>query len=111
MKATLVVTPIETVKTRLVDANKGLLRGMYDFVKAEGPAGIYRGLMPTIAKSASNQALRFGIFGEYKRIVWGNKPPKDMPPILALGGGMVAGTIGSVRLCPCLGATHKIRSL
>ena len=74
---------------------------MYDFVKAEGPAGIYRGLMPTIAKSASNQALRFGIFGEYKRIVWGNKPPKDMPPILALGGGMVAGTIGSVRLCPC----------
>ena len=44
--------------------------GMIDFVSAEGPAGIYRGLVPTIFKSASNQALRFGIFGEYKRVVW-----------------------------------------
>ena len=43
---------------------------MIDFVSAEGPAGIYRGLVPTIFKSASNQALRFGIFGEYKRVVW-----------------------------------------
>lgn len=96
LEATLVVTPVETVKTRLVDANTGLLRGMYGFVKAEGPKGIYRGLFPTIAKSASNQALRFVIFGEYKRIVWGSRPSNQMPPLLALAGGMVAGTIGSL---------------
>ena len=100
LEATLVVTPVETVKTRLVDANKSLLRGMIDFVRAEGPSGIYRGLIPTIAKSASNQALRFGIFGEYKRYFWGNKPSKDMPPLLALGGGMTAGAIGSVITMP-----------
>jgi len=100
LEATLVVTPVETVKTRLVDANKGLLRGIYDFVQAEGPSGIYRGLLPTICKSASNQALRFVIFGEYKRFVWGGRPSKDMPPLLALGGGMTAGAIGSVITMP-----------
>ena len=53
---------------------------MYDFVKAEGPAGIYRGLMPTIAKSASNQALRFGIFGDPGKVTIGSP---DSPPTVA----------------------------
>ena len=177
LEACLVVAPVETVKTRLVDADKGLLRGgettghhhrhlrlrlrhrllrlprlptpppassrgaVYDFVQAEGISGIYRGLFATICKSASNQALRFVIFGEYKRYVWGNRPKasprpprppalppcsgaapslsppltapavaaplsapatrqEEMPPVVALGGGMVAGALGSVITMP-----------
>ena len=73
---------------------------MYGFVKAEGIAGIYRGLFATVAKSASNQALRFVIFGEYKRLVWGSRPAHEMPPYVALGGGMVAGALGSVITMP-----------
>jgi len=46
---------METVKTRLVDSNKGLLRGVADILAAEGPSGIYKGLGATVAKSASNQ--------------------------------------------------------
>ena len=34
----------------------------------------------SIAKSASNQALRFVIFGEYKRYVWGNRPKVSQRP-------------------------------
>eukprot|EP00316_Scyphosphaera_apsteinii_P023956 CAMPEP_0119329884 /NCGR_PEP_ID=MMETSP1333-20130426/76951_1 /TAXON_ID=418940 /ORGANISM="Scyphosphaera apsteinii, Strain RCC1455" /LENGTH=339 /DNA_ID=CAMNT_0007339119 /DNA_START=98 /DNA_END=1114 /DNA_ORIENTATION=+ len=100
LEATLVVTPVETIKTRLVDANKGLVRGTINFYKTEGVAGIYRGLFPTIMKSASNQALRFFIFGEYKRIVMGSLPTSEMPPSQALAGGMVAGAIGSLITMP-----------
>ena len=79
---------------------QGLLRGVYGFVKAEGISGIYRGLFATVCKSASNQALRFVIFGEYKRLVWGSRPAHEMPPYVALGGGMVAGALGSVITMP-----------
>ena len=81
-------------------AAQGLLRGVYGFVKAEGISGIYRGLFATVCKSASNQALRFVIFGEYKRLVWGSRPAHEMPPYVALGGGMVAGALGSVITMP-----------
>jgi len=100
LEAMLVVAPVETVKTRLVDSNKSLLRGMVDFVRAEGLSGIYRGLVPTICKSASNQAIRFGVFGEYKRRMWGARPRDQMPPSIALGGGMTAGVIGSIITMP-----------
>ena len=79
---------------------QGLLRGVYGFVKAEGVSGIYRGLFATVCKSASNQALRFVIFGEYKRVMWGSRPAHEMPPWVALGGGMVAGALGSVITMP-----------
>ena len=103
LEATLVVAPVETVKTRLVDADKGLLRGVYSFVQAEGLAGIYRGLFATVCKSAANQALRFVIFGEYRRLASRagyTGPAHEMPSWLALGGGMVAGALGSLITMP-----------
>ena len=86
--------------TAATTATQGLLRGVYGFVKAEGISGIYRGLFATVCKSASNQALRFVIFGEYKRLMWGSRPAHEMPPYVALGGGMVAGAMGSVITMP-----------
>ena len=107
-EAAIIVTPMETIKTRLVDANKGLIAGVKQFVEEEGIAGVYRGLNATVLKSASNQALRFFFFNEYKRIVLsqqapkepGAKPPTALTPLQALIGGMVAGSLGALGNTP-----------
>ena len=99
LEAILVVTPMETVKTRLVDSNKGLLAGVAEFYRTEGVRGIHKGLSATIAKSASNQMLRFLIFNEYKNFVVGDNPLHELTPLEALLGGMTAGCLG------CLGNT------
>jgi hypothetical protein len=44
-EALLVVTPMETVKTRLVDADAGLLAGVRRFYAAEGLGGFYKVLV------------------------------------------------------------------
>ena len=63
----------------------GLLAGMRQFYAAEGLAGIYKGLSATIAKSASNQMLRFFIFNEYKRFVVGDENPLHGIPNAVIG--------------------------
>jgi len=109
VEAALVVTPMETVKTRLVDSNKGLVRGVRDILAAEGPSGVYKGLGPTVVKSASNQALRFVIYGEYKRRVSPDGSP--LSAVQALGGGMVAGWLGAIGNTPvCVPACACHRS-
>ena len=107
LEAALVVTPMETVKTRLVDGNKGLVAGVREFAQAEGIGGVYCGLSATIMKSASNQALRFLIFNEYKAAVLRQgsssaavPPPTSLTPVQALLGGMVAGCLGCVGNTP-----------
>ena len=55
--------------TRTVHVDKGLLRGVADFVATEGLGGVYRGLLPTVVKSSCNQALRFLTFGEYFTLI------------------------------------------
>jgi len=59
-----------------------------------------KGLGATVAKSASNQMLRFFIFNEYKSFVVGDENPlAELTPVEALFGGMTAGCLG------CLGNT------
>jgi solute carrier family 25 citrate transporter 1 len=99
-EATLVVTPMETLKTRLVDMDKGLFRGVKDIVSTEGLAGLYKGLAATIMKSASNQALRFIIFNEYKTIMLKDRPATELTPMEALAGGMTAGCLGALGNTP-----------
>ncbi|OQS01949.1 tricarboxylate transporter [Thraustotheca clavata] len=67
IEATLATTPIETVKTKLIDANCGMVRGVRNIVQQEGIRGLYQGLTATIMKQASNHGLRFMWFGEYKQ--------------------------------------------
>lgn len=67
-EATFAVTPVETIKTRVTDdVRRGTKNytGSFDAVtkilKSEGPGGLYRGLVPTIAKQGTNQMVRFPV--------------------------------------------------
>lgn len=66
IEATIITTPMETVKTRLIDGNSGLVDGMKRIIAKEGISGMYKGLTATILKQSSNQGLRFMWFSEYK---------------------------------------------
>ena len=67
-EALFAVTPVETLKSRVIDdARRGTnnYTGSADaFVKilrSEGPMGLYRGVVPTIMKQGTNQAVRVPI--------------------------------------------------
>jgi solute carrier family 25 citrate transporter 1 len=45
---------------------KGFFHGVYSIWQAEGIKGVYRGPIPTVGKQASNQAIRFLVYGEVK---------------------------------------------
>lgn len=56
-ESTLVVTPQETLKTKLIHDKlsatpkyRNLFQGMYSIAKNEGAAGLYRGYLPTLLK-------------------------------------------------------------
>ncbi|KAF1334532.1 Tricarboxylate transporter, partial [Globisporangium splendens] len=69
MEATIMTTPIETLKTKLIGANAGVWQGTKMILAKEGIAGIYQGLTATILKQSSNQGLRFMFFSEFKKRV------------------------------------------
>uniref|UniRef100_A0A7S1G409 Uncharacterized protein n=1 Tax=Bicosoecida sp. CB-2014 TaxID=1486930 RepID=A0A7S1G409_9STRA len=91
IEAVTVVTPMETLKVKLINANKGFARGTADVIRVEGLGGIYKGLPATIGRQASNQGIRFFTFNEYKRVVMERTQSKTLHPMYALGGGMLAG--------------------
>lgn len=101
LESAIIVTPMETVKTVLVDSRQGLLAGVRQVLKREGVRGMYKGLVPTAAKSASNQALRFGVYNEYKRFVTRNRANKvTLSKKESLLGGMLAGFLGALGNTP-----------
>ena len=94
-EALIVVTPVETVKTRCIEMNQPFRAGMKQILATEGWKGIYQGAPATALKQGSNQGLRFMWFNEYKRIVTkdGERP---MTPLLGLFGGMSAGCFSTL---------------
>ncbi len=60
-EAVFVVTPQETLKTRLIHDKlspepkyRNLFHGIYSIVQQHGPGGIYKGVVPTLMKQSSN---------------------------------------------------------
>lgn len=85
VEATLVVTPVETMKTKLIhDGNsanprfRGLFHGMSVIVAEQGLRGIYKGWVPTMAKQTGNQGVRFMVFEEVKKWL-GVRPGEPVP--------------------------------
>jgi solute carrier family 25 citrate transporter 1 len=79
-EAILVVCPMETIKVKMIHDQmqpvpkyRGLVHGVSSIVKAEGLGGIYKGLTTTILKQGSNQAIRFLIYDETKKMLQKNK--------------------------------------
>lgn len=96
LEAILAVTPMETIKTKLIETNLGMVAGVRLIIKESGVAGLYQGLAPTIAKQASNQGLRFMFFNWYKELVMEYLGTKTLHPLQSLLGGMAAGCFSTL---------------
>jgi solute carrier family 25 citrate transporter 1 len=106
-EAVLAVTPIETLKTRLTDDARrgtknytGSVDAVMKIMKTEGPGGLYRGLVPTIAKQATNQAVRFPTQFYFLRFMVGDDKEKQKSPIMNGLAGAVAGAVSVLVTMP-----------
>jgi len=106
-EAIFAVTPIETLKTRVTDDMRrgtGKYTGSFDalvkIVKSDGPAGLYMGLVPTIAKQATNQAVRFPVQFFTKQWMTGGDKSLEASPIYNGAAGAVAGAVSVLCTMP-----------
>lgn len=72
-EAILVVTPQETIKTKLIHDRlspnpqyKNIFQGVYLMGQERGFGGLYAGVVPTVLRQSSNQGVRFVVFGKTK---------------------------------------------
>lgn len=94
-EALIIVAPVETVKTKVIEMNMPFLDGLKHILKTEGVAGVYQGAAATALKQGSNQGLRFMWFNEYKKRVT-NDGEIPLTPIMGLLGGMSAGCFSTL---------------
>ena len=59
VEAVLAVTPMETIKTKLMQTNQSLIPGVRAIIRESGLGGLYQGVFATILKQSSNQGFRF----------------------------------------------------
>ncbi|KAI7897383.1 mitochondrial carrier domain-containing protein [Mucor mucedo] len=101
-EAALVVTPSETIKTKLIhDRNspspryKGLVHGTKLIVAEEGLGGIYRGLGPVMARQGANSAVRFSCYSYFKDSLQKlrGKGQEPLPSTHTFAAGALAGIV------------------
>lgn len=78
-ESVLVVTPAESLKTRMIEANKNkrgaevrnpsTARMAKEIIEKDGIGGFWRGTAPVIGKQAVNSGVRFTTFGMLQREV------------------------------------------
>lgn len=100
LESVLVVAPMETMKTTCINSGKGLSGSFKHIMANEGLGGVYKGVGATVAKSASNQALRFVIFNQYKNLMVENRQEKKLSSLESLAGGCIAGLLGALGNTP-----------
>lgn len=73
-EAIFVVTPQETLKTKLINDKlspepkyRNVFHGIYMIGQQYGPRGMYKGVLATFAKQSSNQGIRFVVFEDTKK--------------------------------------------
>jgi len=103
-EAVFAVTPVETVKTRVTDDQrrgtmqyKGSADAIVKIMKAEGPAGLYRGALPTILKQGTNQAVRMPLQQLFFGLITMGDETKNKSSTYNGIAGLMAG-VGSVVL-------------
>jgi len=72
-EAVVVVTPQETLKTKLIHDRlspnpqyKNIFSGIYQIASEAGFRGLYQGVVPTVLKQSTNQGVRFVVFADTK---------------------------------------------
>lgn len=96
LEALLVVTPVETVKTKLIALKMKTVPGIAYILKTDGLQGIYKGAMATTLKQSSNQGLRFMAFAQYKTLVLQVRGTSKLNDVEAVVGGMCAGMFSTM---------------
>jgi len=98
LEAVAVVTPMETIKVKLIHDQlspspkyRGFFHGVRSIAVQQGLSGCYKGLFPTIIKQGSNQMIRFGVFYELKRRMLGDDPNAKFSIAQSMFAGAVAG--------------------
>lgn len=122
-EAILVVTPSETIKTKLIhDQNraipqyKGLIHGIKTIVQVEGVRGIYRGLSAVIARQGANSAVRMSTYQLIRnRLARAYPLDKKGKPIVpwytTFFSGAIAGTITVYATMPLDVVKTRLQSL
>eukprot|EP00629_Pelagomonadales_sp_RCC1024_P003741 CAMPEP_0119292390 /NCGR_PEP_ID=MMETSP1329-20130426/44085_1 /TAXON_ID=114041 /ORGANISM="Genus nov. species nov., Strain RCC1024" /LENGTH=267 /DNA_ID=CAMNT_0007293231 /DNA_START=132 /DNA_END=931 /DNA_ORIENTATION=+ len=90
-EALLVVTPQETIKTKLINLNMGFAEGLPHLLRTEGFAGVYAGALSTAMKQGGNQGSRFFYMAQWRQLLAGDaeaKLPKHMTFLGGLGAGL-----------------------
>ncbi|XP_023245760.1 putative tricarboxylate transport protein, mitochondrial [Copidosoma floridanum] len=97
-EAVLAVTPMETVKVKFINdqrsANprfRGFVHGVGIIIKENGFRGVYQGVVPTIMKQGSNQAIRFFVMESAKEWYKGGDNNKHVPKLVVGAFGAIAG--------------------
>ncbi|CAE8598876.1 unnamed protein product [Polarella glacialis] len=106
-EAILAVVPMETIKTRVTDdARRGTKNytGSFDacmkIMKSEGPMGLYKGVLPTIAKQGTNQMVRFPTQFYLLAFMCGEDKEKRTNPLLNGLAGAAAGAVSVLCTMP-----------
>lgn len=95
VEAVLVVTPMETMKTKMIERHVDMGGCVRFIMRTDGIRGLYQGLTATTLKQASNQGMRFMFFNKYKDLVT-NNGETPLGSIEAFLGGMAAGTFSTL---------------
>jgi len=108
IEAIFAVTPMETVKTKLIQTNQTLIPGIQSILRESGIRGLYQGVFATVLKQSSNQGLRFMFFNSYKDQLLADQGKKGkLTPIQALVGGMLAGCFSTLGNNPFDASQYK----
>lgn len=96
---TSVVWPMELTKTKLqLDKEKrfkgSMLTAARATVAADGPVGLYRGMLPVLVGSIPKAGIRFGGYSFVSDLI--RPADGNMTPLRNLGAGMVAGALEAV---------------
>eukprot|EP00126_Sphaerothecum_destruens_P005194 Sdes_comp18629_c0_seq1m8819 len=105
-EAFLVVTPMEVLKIRLqaqrhslsdpLDKPKyrGVFHAAYLIVQEEGFTALYKGVLPTVLRQATNQAVNFTVYHEVKKAWLSHKNRSDLFSYESLLLGGLSGCMG-----------------
>eukprot|EP00418_Pyrodinium_bahamense_P069229 CAMPEP_0179087398 /NCGR_PEP_ID=MMETSP0796-20121207/39706_1 /TAXON_ID=73915 /ORGANISM="Pyrodinium bahamense, Strain pbaha01" /LENGTH=291 /DNA_ID=CAMNT_0020784901 /DNA_START=68 /DNA_END=943 /DNA_ORIENTATION=- len=106
-EAVFAVTPMETIKTRVTDDVRrgtgnysGSLDACIKIMKSEGPGGLYRGVIPTIAKQGTNQMVRFPVQHLCMQAMVGGDKQAMKNPLYNGIAGAVAGAVSVILTMP-----------
>lgn len=120
-EALTVVTPTETIKTKLIHDSlkpqpqyKGMIHGSKAIMQEEGFSGIYRGASAVVARQAANSGVRLSTYTLLKEStpgLFGVNDVKDLPWYANFMNGAIAGIVTVYSTMPLDVVKTKMQSL